>query len=102
MTRFTCLIFDLEQKTIQQRDQFTPGVSHFGLVLDNQTLFVLGGGTWQTDNDGKVTWTCTDEVKSIPVLDIINNQQKVNWTHYAKLKSSSMVHAYSQMTLPCT
>jgi len=32
-----CLIFDLDQKTIQQRDQFTPGVNYFGPTLDNQT-----------------------------------------------------------------
>jgi len=98
MNRWTCLIFDLDQKTIQQRNQFTPGVQHFGLALDNQTLFVIGGGTWQDDSNGGGTLKCTDEVKSIPVMKIINNKQTVNWIQHSKLETPSLVHAFSLMT----
>jgi N-acetylneuraminic acid mutarotase len=44
MNNRTCLIFDLNHHNIQQRDQFKADVVHFGLVLNNQTLFVIGGG----------------------------------------------------------
>jgi N-acetylneuraminic acid mutarotase len=44
MNNRTCLIFDLNHHNIQQRDQFKADVAHFGLVLNNQTLFVIGGG----------------------------------------------------------
>jgi hypothetical protein len=47
MNDTTCLIFDLDQQTIQSRDQFAAGVIHFGLVIENETLFVIGGGTCQ-------------------------------------------------------
>jgi len=63
---------------------------------------VIGGGTMQTDSDGKETWKCTDEVKSIPVMDIINNKQTANWTQHSNLKSPYCVHALSLMTLAIT
>jgi len=95
----TCLIFDLEQQTFQQRDQFAAGVIHFGLVLENQRIFIVGGGLDQTDAAGKQTWTCSDEVKSVAVMDIINNQTPANWLHHAKLPKPALVHAFASMTL---
>jgi hypothetical protein len=53
MNNRTCLIFDLNHHNIQQRDQFKADVDHFGLVLNNQTLFVIGGGVVETDASGK-------------------------------------------------
>jgi len=39
-----CIIFDLDEQTFQQRDaQYAAGVSHFGLVLENQTIYIIGG-----------------------------------------------------------
>jgi hypothetical protein len=49
----TCLIFDLNHYNIEQRDQFKADVGHFGLVLNNQTLFVIGGGISEKDAMGK-------------------------------------------------
>jgi len=95
----TCLIFDLEQQTFQQRDQFAAGVVHLGLVLENQRIFIVGGGNGQTDAAGKKTWTCSDEVKSVAVMDIINNQTSVNWSHHAKLPTAWLVQAFASMTL---
>ena len=51
----TCLIFDLEQQIFQQRDQFAAGVGYFGLVLENQRIFIIGGGEGQKDSAGKTT-----------------------------------------------
>jgi len=100
LSNITCVIFDLEQKTIERRDQFTVGVGKFGLVLDSETLFVIGGGISTTDSNGKVTsWTLSDEVKCIPVMDIVNNKQTVNWTQHAKLKSPQLVQTCVCITL---
>jgi len=91
----TCLIFDLEKQTFQKRQQFAAGVGHFGLVLENQRIFVIGGGNCKKNADGKTTWTCSDEVKSVAVIDIINNQTTPNWIHHAKLPKSALIQAYT-------
>jgi len=100
INRRTCLIFDLEQQTFQQRKQFAADIGHFGLVLENQRIFIIGGGMDQNDSTGKVTWTFSDEVKSVSVMDIINNQTSPNWIHHAKLPSPAVIQAYATMTLP--
>ena len=96
----TCLIFDLEKHTFQQRHQFAADIVQFGLVLENQRIFIIGGGNGQTDSAGKQTWTCSDEVKSVTVMDIINNQTTPNWIHHAKLPKPALVHAYAALSLP--
>ena len=95
----TCLIFDLEQQTFQERDQLAADVDHFGLVLENQRIFIIGGGTTQIDAAGKTTWTMSDEVKSVAVMDIINNQTRANWLHHATLPQPALVNAFASMTL---
>ena len=96
----TCLIFNLEKQTFQQRNQFAVGIIHFGLVLENQRIFIIGGGNDQTDSAGEDTWTCSDEVKSVAVMDIINNQTTPNWIHHAKLPKPALVQAYASLSLP--
>jgi len=96
----TCLIFDLEQQTFQQRNQFAAGVEHFGLVLENQRIFIIGGGHFETEGDEVTTWTCSDEVKSVAVMDIINNQTISNWIRHAKLPTPSLIRTYASVTLP--
>ena len=95
-----CLIFDLEQKTFQPRHQFSAGIVHFCLVFENQRIFVIGGVNHQTDSAGNSTWTSSDEVKSVAVMDIINNQSTPNWIHHAKLPTPCLVQAFASMTLP--
>ena len=103
VNEYTCFIFDPDQKTFQLRDQFAAGVSNCALALDNQTLFIIGGRRGLFDNEGEVTgFEHMGEVKSISVMDIINNQQTVNWTQRAKLKSPSFIDAFVCMTLPCS
>jgi len=96
----TCLIFDLEQQTFQQRNQFAVDVIYFGLAVENQRIFILGGGMNQKDSAGKVTWTCSDKVKSVAVMDIINNQTTPNWIHHAKLPAPTLLQTFATMTLP--
>jgi len=95
----TCLIFDLEQQTFQERDQFAAGGIYFGLVLENQRIFIIGGVTVHTDAAGKQTCTCSDEVESVAVMDIIYNQTTANWLHHATLPKPAVVHAFASMTL---
>jgi len=96
----TCLVFDFERQTFQQRDQFAGGVVYFGLVLENQHIFIIGGATKQEVEAGKMSWTCTDEIRSVAVMDIINNRTTSNWIPHAKLPTASAFHAYATMTLP--
>ena len=96
----TCLLFDLEQQTFQQRDQFAAGVGHFGLVLENQHIFIIGGINCHEDDTGEVTWTCTDEFRSVAVMDVINNRTTSDWIPHAKLPTASALHAYAIITLP--
>jgi hypothetical protein len=100
MNNRSCMIFSLERRSIQQRDQFAPGVVHFGLVVDDQMLFVIGGGLNRRDVGGKQTWTCVSDVRCTPIRDVVSNAQTVNWIGHASLKSASLVQAYSLMTLP--
>jgi Kelch motif len=99
MNHRTCLIFDLEHHSIQQRDQFAPGILEFGFVLNNQTLFVIGGGTSKKKLFWNTSWTCSDEVKCLPVTDVISNQQTVMWTQHSKLTSLHFIQAHSLMTI---
>jgi len=97
----TCLLFDLELQIFQQRNQFSAGGVHFGLVLENQRIFVIGGGECRKDSaTAKMAWRCSDEVKSVAVMDIINNQTTPNWAHHARLPIPALIHAYAAMTLP--
>jgi len=94
----TCLIFDLEQKTFQQRDQFAVEAVFPGLVLENQRIFVIGGLNIEDDATKEATFN--DEVKSVAVMDIINDQSTPNWIHHAKLPTPFAVLAFASMTLP--
>jgi len=96
----TCLIFDLEQQTFQQRNQFAAGVARFGLVLENQRIFIIGGGNWHDDANGVITWANSDEVKSVAVMDVVKNQTTPNWIHHAKLPSPALIDTYASVTLP--
>jgi len=126
-----CIIFDLDQQTFQQRDaQYAAGVSHFGFVLENQTLYIIGGRQtpWHCSYDkdqpkdakegrcpapkdqkpgkeGKpppkdAKSPCCDEVKAIPVNDLIENSPTANWLVHAKLPMPCLVQACSVLTLP--
>jgi len=96
----TCLVFDLEQQTFQQRDQFAADVDHFGLALENQRIFIIGGVT--VASLGLIR-SHSDEVKSVAVMDIINNQTTTNWLHHATLPQPGRVRqAFASMTLAST
>jgi len=96
---YTCYIYNFETQTWQEREQFKTGVYWFISALDNSTVYIAGGITHNTDKDNKATWTCTDEMKSVSVLDIIEDKPAV-WKHHAKLPKPGLIHAYVNMALP--
>ena len=95
----TCFIYNFETETWQERAPFKIDVIHFGLVLDNQTLYIAGGGTDKKDKDNKTIWTCTAEVRSVSVRDVIEDKRGARWTHHATLPQPALVHAFSPVPL---
>lgn len=97
----TCLIFDILRHTWQERRHFKADVIHFGMAVENQRLYVFGGGTYVTPSEpeSKTTWVCTDRVKSISVEDVIQDRPVV-WSDHGKLAKPCLVHAFAVMTLP--
>lgn len=89
---YTCLLYNLETQTWLERKQFKTKLKHFGLVLNNQTLYLAGGGVCVKDKDNKYIWTYTDEVKSMSVLDIIEDKPAA-WMLHAKLPKPASVYA---------
>ena len=95
----TCFIYNFETETWQERASFKTDVVHFGLVVDNQTLYIAGGGTSVQDKNDTLIWTCTAEVRSVSVSDVIEDKQGARWTHHATLPRPADVHAFSPVPL---
>ena len=97
--RDTCFLYNFETETWQERASFKTDVDHFGLVVDNQTLYIAGGGTGVQDKDNKAIWTCTAEVRSVSVRDVIEDKQGARWTHHATLPQRTIVYVFSPVPL---
>lgn len=97
--KWNCVLFDLEKQSFQQRDRFAAKVHQFGLTLENERVFLVGGHAKIKDALGGVTRPVTDEVKSVAVADIIDNND-ANWKHHATLPKPAFIHAFAVMTLP--
>ena len=94
LMRGSCFVFDLETLHWSERQQFKTDVLHFGAVLENQTIYIVGGG-----NCKDKVWITTDEVKSTSVLSILRDEPPV-WNQHARLTKPCMVQAFSTLTLP--
>src|SRR6218665_2946618 len=94
--RFTCSIFNIDTETWEEREQFKTDVDHFGLVLENGRLFVIGGGVKETDKDGNTIWKCRDDVRYIPLQNILDDKP-IEWKIKGKLPKPSLVQAYAKM-----
>ena len=73
-------------------------MSKFGIALNRETIYIAGGGTYMTDKDNEKIWTCTDEIKSVSVMDIINNKPD-KWNIHAKLPQPGLVNAFGEQHL---
>jgi len=98
--RNTCLIYNFETRTWLEREPFKTGVHLFAAVLDNGTIFIAGGGVSKRDGENNKTWTYTDEIKSVAVMDIIEDKEPV-WIHHATLTKPGAIAAYVSIALPC-
>ena len=97
--RDICFMFDFETHTWRERPQFKTSVIHFGMVIENGHLFTFGGGDYQAGENGKTIWSFTDKVKSIPILDILEDNPAI-WNEDITLNQPCLVHAYGVITLP--
>ena len=84
----TCFIYNFETETWQERASIKTDVQYFGLVVDNQTLYIAGGG-----------WPLTAEVRSVSVRDVIQDKRGARWTHHATLPQPAQVHVFSPVPL---
>jgi len=50
---YTCLIYNFETQTWQEREQFKTGLAFFATALDNSTVYIAGGGRFDTDQDNE-------------------------------------------------
>ena len=83
----TCFIFNFEQETWEERASFKTDVIYFGLVVDNQTLYIAGG------------YPLTAEVRSVSVRDVIEDKRGARWTHHATPPHPALVHVFSPVSL---
>jgi len=95
-----CAVFDHQQKTFEMRNQFASEVNQFGLVLENERVYLIGGHTKVKRDDGTVTRPASDEVKSVAVTEIVNNVSPANWTHHARLPQPAFIHAFAVVSMP--
>ena len=95
-----CVIFDLQEKTFQTRDQFKSGMNAYGFVLENDRIYLIGGHTKEMHANRRVIRPASDEVKSVAVRDVIDNVNPANWTQHARLPHPAFVHAFAVMSLP--
>lgn len=96
----SCFLFDIDRRLWYLRDQYRAGNSHFGCTLENQCLFVFGGGNYVQDPEtGVLSWILSDEIRYVPVADIVDNRP-AQWTvmENHRLPTPSLVHAFAAVT----
>jgi len=89
----TCFIFNFETETWQERREFKTDVYCYGLALQNDRIFVIGGGIYIPNNARKRSLKCRDDVRYVPLQNVIDDKP-VEWKSYAKLGRESLVWVY--------
>ena len=97
--RTTSLIFNFESLIWEERRQFMAGVDNFALSLVNATIFIAGGVDGSKTKDDDWMMSCTDKIRSVPVMDIIKNKS-AHWKNHALLSKPTMIHCYCSVSLP--
>ncbi len=82
-----------------ERRQFRTNVDHFGLVLDNERIFIIGGGIDSKGENGETTWKCRDDARYVSLRDILENKP-VLWKVHSKLWKPSLIGAVATMRFP--
>ena len=91
--RDTSFIFNIETETWEEREQFKTDVVHFGLVLENERVFAIGGGIKET---GKCSWKCRNDVRFVPIRRILEDKP-IHWKIHAQLPKPCLVRAYARI-----
>src|SRR6218665_1860271 len=86
----------IEKETWQERNQFKSDVNYFGLVLENERLFVIGGGDTEKDKDGKDVWKCREDVRYVPLQNILQNKP-IEWKIHGRLPKTCLVYCCVNM-----
>src|SRR6218665_3509790 len=92
----TCFIFNIETETWQERKQFKTDVVNFGLVLKDGLVFVIGGGIWVKDKDDNIERKYSDDVRYVPLQNIIDDRP-IEWKIHGKLPKPSVIFAYANI-----
>lgn len=95
----TCLIFNLETETWQERKQFKTDVIQFALVQDNERVFIIGGLIKKSSKPGNVEWKGTVDVRFVPIRNILEDKP-IEWKIHGKLPVPSLLYIYAKMRFP--
>lgn len=78
------------------------------MTVSEGKIFVIGGGRKtssealgggrKTSEGAKEKWICRDDVRSIPIVNILNDEP-TEWRHHARLPKPLLVHAFGKMDL---
>ena len=91
----TCFIFDFKKESWQERNQFKARVRHFGLVIDDERAFIIGGGDIEY---GSSAYECRYDVRSVPLENILKNKA-IKWKSHGILPKPSLVHTWGKMRM---
>lgn len=94
--RDDCLIYNFETEAWKVRDKFKTGVNHFGMIAEDSKVFIIGGRYTAIDADDKCRWICRDDVRFVPIMNILNDEP-ISWRHHARLAKPSIVHAFGKI-----
>lgn len=96
----SCILFDLEKQLWYPRHQFRAGRIHFGCVIENQRLYIFGGGNNVRDPvTGQFGWILSDQIRYAPLSDIIDDRP-AQWmgVEQYKLPVPCLVQAFATVT----
>lgn len=79
-----CCIYNLEADVWEKRNQFKTDADYFGLTISNGLVFVIGGGYGRKGPNGNTIYICRDDVRCVPVMNILNDEA-IDWRLRAKL-----------------
>lgn len=98
--RDDCLMYNFETEAWNVRDEFQTGVNHFGMIAEDGKVFIIGGRYTAIDANEKCKWICRDDVRFVPIANILNDEP-VEWRHHARLSKPSIVHAFGKIDFNC-
>jgi len=78
----TCLIYNFETQTWQEREQFKTGIIFFAVLLDKTMVYISGGAAIIGEGREMQIKYTYPIAKSVSVYDIIQNKS-ADWKYYA-------------------